>query len=130
MNITVKIDAKGLEEAINSLADALKGKQAQAIHQVTESVTPKQDELTKEDKPKQKKAPAKEPEPEKEAPKKAESKFTLETVTKKAREVITSGDANKAEFKTWLTDRDLKKVSELPESQYDEFMTFAEELLG
>jgi len=136
MNITVNIDAPELVGAINNLAAALGNNNPLAGVTQSEVSKPLETVAPKEEKPKAKKEkpiepetvepePTPEPEPVKEEPKKT-SGITLDVITTKTREYIQADPKNKAKLKVFLAEKEVGRVSELPESEYEATLAFFE----
>ncbi|SDJ76867.1 hypothetical protein [Salimicrobium halophilum] len=127
MEIKVKIDAEGLESAIHTLAQVL-GNFEYPVNlpeaQKDEEPVGKNKPETKQEAPKEEKAPAKE---EKNDEPEQKSNFTMDTITAKTREFIQADKANREKLKSFLSERDVDKVSNLPEKYFDEYMAFVEE---
>ncbi|SDX64204.1 hypothetical protein [Salimicrobium album] len=127
MEIKVKIDAEGLEAAIHTLAQVL-GNFDYPVSlpeaQKDEDPVGKETSEPKQEAPKEETPPVQE---EKKEEPDQKSNFTIDSITSKTREFIQADNANRKKLKNFLQEKDVDKVSNLPEKHYDEYMAFIEE---
>lgn len=144
MNINVNIVAPELVGALNNLAAAFGNNNPLAGVSQSEIVKPLETSVPKEEKPKTKKEkqpepkevpdadlpsnpkPEATPEPEPVEEEKNTSGITLDMITTKTREFIQRNASNRKGLKAFLDRKGAAKVSELPESEYEELLEFFE----
>lgn len=128
MEIKIKIEATGLEKAINGLAKALAGSGFSQMQPTTEAAVTKKPSKTEEKKTEK---PAEEKQPPKQTEKKEESapKITLETVRVKLAELSQNGKQEEARALIAEFDSsDRPKLSNVSEDDYAELLEKAAEL--
>ncbi|MGP4073153.1 hypothetical protein ACTWQB_11435 [Piscibacillus sp. B03] len=125
MDIKLTIEAPDLASAINRLAESLENQSIPtSVSSTEESAKPEPTTKTKkEDKPKKSSSKNKKED-------KPKSQYSLDTVTTKTREFIQADKENRQLLKSFLDEKGVSKVSELPEEHYDEYMKFVEENLS
>lgn len=125
MDIKLTVEAPGLVEALNNLANAM-GHTETPVKAVEDKPKEEKKQKPKEEK-KQEPKVEKEPEVKEDPPaeEKPTSQYTKELVTTKTREFIGSA-GNRDKLKAFLDEKGVKRVSELPEEHYEAIIKFME----
>jgi hypothetical protein len=135
MNFTVTVEAPELVGALNKLAEALgNSNPLSGVSIGTESKVFTAGKKIEEPKPKVEEppveeppfAPIEEPPAEEEAPEELVSTISLDVLTTKTREFIQANPANRTKLKSFLDEKQVKKITELAPADYEAALHFME----